>query len=560
MPTGIPPIKNIGGSQNNDYVVATTSGDVPYIQQLQENSQIFPAVISDEIGLSESETPRIMMTSPAAAHPYKSLINGTLVQYTVIDDGREVDVNAEDMPKHLIGWQAMNNTTLQYDDFEFQNLTPQAITDYCTQNNEIALYGKWEDVSMIRVIIFLPFASGSQEIKCKYTSAITTGNSYNENPTNAFYRLSDNYKQVVDYNNPSHKRAIEYSYRMEFGEGAGCPSDVDATKYPTYFSVKTGDAINFEACMITGAYIPHYEMVTDTLSPSENIPQYHYFTTQALRCNLNGWEKETPKNFTLPRANTENHLCWTSQENISVNNDTTIVVPLVCKPILSVDVVPENTVGIYAYIGNTLIPNIDNQIKTGYYLPNETCNVFTHSTLPGATFEGWYSNTGLVSTNMNYTFKIGYNTHLVAKWTIEAPVTQPYVELSYLLVGADDTSMHNGTATAQYCHNGTTWTDLQNTSIIGFRHTTNDNVELRCPITGSGNLGTPFRFAGFREYFGNTRNPNEDTNLSEGFFSQGGSYTTLGITQPYIGYKLIMSNMENNASYKVYAVYIPEIY
>ena len=138
------------------------------------------------------------------------------------------------------------------------------------------------------------------------------------------------------------------------------------------------------------------------------------------------------------------------------------------------------------------------------------------------------------------------------------PVTQPYVELSYLLVGADDTEVYNGTATVQYCTNGTTWTNLPNTNIVSFTHTTANNVELRCPSVGVGNLGTQFRFAGFREYFGNTRNPIEDTNLSEGNFMQGGSYATLGITLPYTGFKLTMSNLANNASYKVYAVYVAD--
>jgi hypothetical protein len=552
--TTMPEIMYIGGSHNNDYM-ATSAGTDPYVQNLNEGDTIQDVVMSSNIGLAENTTPKVMSASDGSVHQYMVPDGERLIPYVVNSN----PVVADEMPKHLIGWRAKHNQNNTYDDFNYHTLTAQVVTDYSSSNNEITLYGKWEDVSLIRVIVFIPFSSGSQGVRCRYNTEITANRSYVVDPSDSYPHLSQNYKEIVDYENPEDKQAIDYSATGEYGSGNGCPKIVSSALYPTYFAIKTDDRAILTITQDQGNFIPTFEMVPDPRPDGDYIPLYHYYKTSALRCNVNGCDKNSESgDFTFNNSNNTNR--WTTQV-FTNESDTTIMVPLVMKPTLTVGVLPQGVDGYYAYIGTQLTPP-QSQTQTGYYMPNDTCSVYTRTSVSSATFDGWYIDGpggGFASSNNPYSFKIVRNTHIVAKWTLPTPPAQPpYVEVSYLLVDGNDTSIINGSYTVQYSiDGGTNWTNLTNTNVVTPTLTGN-SIKLRAPQTGNGNLGNRYIFGGFRQYFGNLRIPTHDMDLSTGNFAQGGSYEVEGFTSPYNGYRLNLTGLANGSSYKVYAFYMKE--
>ncbi len=564
------PIQYIGGNNNNDYMLTNGSGvnSVPYTQTLAENGTIETVTISSLIDLSEPSAPRIYSDDTSgSAHPYMTTGTNGLIPYVV----QGTTVVANNMPKRLAGWRAKNNNTNLYEDFDYTTLTATEISRYAV-NNEIALYGNWVNISLIRVIVFIPYDDEIWGSPVKYDVTLTANTSYIPSHI-PYYNLTTNFQNIVDYTNPSLKKLTGAYYQYEYGEGSGCPITISNTLYPKYFGVKNSDFCNIEICHKTGVWIPIYTF--ETVGEGDNLsitPVYHYYITNALRCDINGYEKDSTMldfSYSSPYTNANNEKCWSTDISFTPNTgDVTVLIPLTKKPIISTFVTP-NISGYYAYIGGDTNVAPENQITSTTIMPGESCTVTTYTSIHGSTFDGWFLNGPhgtFLSNSQTYTYTLDSArsiTKLYAKYSPLVPpqVLNPIVYVSYYLLfpqGYSDTGFaSNQPEQPKYSlDGGTTWTQLNNTNEVSFSVTTSQQVILRVPTNGKGNVSSGnYDFNGFLQY-DDTRIPQNDISrklILNGTFPEGGYYSVTPASVNEI--QITLANLSTDTTYKIYALY-----
>ena len=282
-----------------------------------------------------------------------------------IEDKDDVtQISANRMPMRFMGWETQNHGSIPStltDDGSF-------ITNNFDSNHQMTVYGTWETVHMIRVIVYIPdYSSYPVCLPCKVI--ITPTDSYDENTP---YHLTENYKFISDYSN-NIEFSVDGKPGLEFGVGHASPSN----GIPTYYGVIDDEtSVSMELTPDIQSigrfgrnYIPWYEY-----NPRDHTTKYKcYYAPNLVRYVEHPWEQTAYGELTLVIDNTFQK--WSTSIG-NIETDVTIVVPLKRKTHITVE----------GYDGD----DANLSINKNYFRPEETVTL-TATVTAGRTFVGWYT-------------------------------------------------------------------------------------------------------------------------------------------------------------------------
>ena len=362
----------------NAHYTESSNGVYPtdaYTQYVEENGTIYPAFINGAMQLAESNPARTLNT--VLSHPYAIPQYNALtdeyewVQETAQISGNTVNIEAADMPNHLVGWQTSGGTSVTAN-----TLTPALISTLFPGSVDTCdLYGVWERVNLVRVIVYFPYVSPSIEIDSQYSVNLYADDSYNPSYASVYYEMSDNYKDIQDTGRVAYKRPNIAEDVPEYGVGDGSP--VLTQSGYSYYGVKNGDGIQVRVVRDNGMYIPEWD--------PETLEYFCYFVNALTR--QMGYMGKVGTRVQLQISTLANgKYAWTSPGGYPISqngNDVTIAVPITRKPFIKVLVTPSGSG--HAYIGSNTAETLR------YFMPGDTCTLTCSS---ANTFLGWYDQFG----------------------------------------------------------------------------------------------------------------------------------------------------------------------
>ena len=555
------------GSDNNTYTVSgnglnpSTDAYTQYIGSDSPNNTINAVLISYLRQLAESQQVSdypLYVASTDDVHYYmKAQYNNGDYEWvpdTIEVSGETVRLAAHDMPKYLTGWLAKNINTNEWDNFNYSSFNSNLYNYFV--NDNIDLYGNWDNVNLMRVIVFIPPQSYAIHTPFKYDVSINSPDSYiNENGFSSNYLLTENFKSIVDNQDYDNLQPYNFTPVDEYGNGNGCPTKIQGNDYSTYFGVLNNQrqlSITIEDNFDTN-FIPMYDYDT-------SVRYYCYGKNYLVRV-LNNYDKSLENNRVYLSHNTDSgHNKWTttgfSHPN---NNDFTLIVPIRRKPAIHITTHPIGAGTSFIYFTN----NPDTHYDTFFYMPGDTCHVKTTPSDPSSyTFMGFYHSDGtlITSEGLNMaSFIVKFEEKIIAKYQENSPTPPPTpspIDLNlsmYCYIGLDSGS-------AGYSINGSALTPFSNMNPITINGVgENDTVVLRANnLTRDENDTIYCMLDSFKQYFGDDRDPSTDETLSgNGEFGVGGNYSVSMTSGQNDGSTITLTNLQPGGSYKIYAFYRP---
>lgn len=481
------------GSDDDTYVYGHDGNDPSQYANMQTGLNIGDTL--QQAYIVSNRTVKEDPNNPTLYDSYDELY----YKYNYTTNNMEVDsVSAVGIPKYLAGWRTSSSTLVTNN----QVLTPAFVENNFVGSN-LDLHAMWMAPYLIRVIVYVPTINTT--LNLRYDVSISATTSYDT--TQAYY-LTQNYKSIHD-NGTGLEFTDGTNVLTNFGYGDGCPD----SGVVTYFAVKNGGAhsASIELTPSTGYsndYIPSYVM-------NGSNPVYNCYIAERLVR-----KEKTPEvcfDDALMQFSAQNSK-WTISGGLmsDIDGDRTVFVPLVAKPVITVNVSPSGS---------------GTATGGGTYMPGETCTL-TATAGSGSTFDHWDIG-GLTIQSQTYGFTVTTSKTATAYFNTPSAFYYSY------FVGPDGTTV---------LLPGFVYFQMAGSS--GAYHMTNTiqskQINTGVEVTLSAyryadSLQRSYVFAGWYSYVGNTMNPSHDTLLTEDVSSD----------QNVSRYKFTM----NGTDVKIYAAY-----
>lgn len=386
---------------NNEkkYVIDGDGGTEADIQMLSLDSVVADAIIDTTLTIAEN-------TSPQTDYPkYLPQTHSYYASQGMATYSVEADNNAENLPQYLTGWNYLDNDVLTPFTEAGQTVDNTFITNYFSTSTNLNLYASWGNTRFIRVIISTFIENINVENEATFVSTIQQSDSYDVLQP---YYLVDKFKETVDFSNRKNHLIIKKNGSVgnyyEFGTGHGCPKVVGGVTYPSYFGVKNGTSPSFSLSISNSNFIPAYDF--------DNNDTLHY---KSYVCE-EGLSRDFSEDLTSIVDFNFSNNSWNVTSLGNLNSDITIFVPLVKKPTVTASV---NNVGCgkvaitREYIQPT--PTDYDDYKSLMFMPGEQCTLWAEA-VGNISFEGWYLNDSLVSSNLSFTVTVKEEITYIARF------------------------------------------------------------------------------------------------------------------------------------------------
>lgn len=404
----------------------------------------------------------------------------------------------QNIPMGFYRWVYYRNNTLTPLN-EDTNLTQEFAESF--PNGNLDVYGQWDSLLLIRVIIMSETVSSG--VQCTVT--LNSG-SYTQHQ-GLDYPLPSAYKNITEVN--GNNLVDTTTCFGEFGTGDGSPVNGKVS----YYAIFDSDFLEMTLSNITQGYTPFYTVSGSTIS--YKALAFDYLTRVYSKNYMN------PTYF-IPLVRNSQNGNYTLENDWydELDTDLTIIVPMVEYPIVYAQAYPSG-------YGTVNIDNSTPAISQKSVFPGTSCTLTATASSSSYHFVNWTKDGVVVSTNATCTITAYYTTICVANFETYPGLWYSYYDPSGVLpagfvshtnASGGDNVVCSSTPNVNYYAPGT---------VRRFR------------ATASG-LPSGCVFLGWRRYTGDTRNPSTDEVLNE---------TSSTSTNSFYEYTT------TNSDFKIYAYY-----